>query len=137
MKNNSLLLTAVVSFLAVNSLFAQETTKLEVNRIAIAKDIVEREPVDTGTTFSNEIPKLFCFTHITGANNEMTVTHRWVYNDTLTWEVKLPVQSASWRTYSSKNFIQQWTGEWTVVILDESGDELARTKFELTKSAGN
>lgn len=137
MKFSCLILFAVVSTLLIDNVLAQERTQISVNRIAIARDVVELEPVEPGTTFSNETQKLFCFTHITGAESETTITHHWVYNDTLSWDVKLPVGSKSWRTYSSKNFVKEWTGEWNVLILDEAGNELKRIKFELTKTSGN
>ncbi|KAA3619643.1 MAG: DUF2914 domain-containing protein [Calditrichaeota bacterium] len=120
---------------AINLLAQEEAATVAVERIAIAKAIVDREPVESGDSFSTETATLFCFTHITGVEGETTITHRWFYNDSLTWDVKLPVRSKSWRTFSSKNFVDEWVGEWKVIILDEAGNELTQKSFMRTEDA--
>ena len=40
----------------------QETTVLEVESAAICEDVVDRDPVDAGDSFSVSVGKLFCFT---------------------------------------------------------------------------
>ena len=46
-------------------------------------------------------------------------------------EVKFRVGGGPrWRVHSSKNLLPEWTGKWTVVVLDESGWPLKASMFE-------
>jgi hypothetical protein len=39
------------------------------------------------------------------------------------------VGGARWRVYSSKQLDPEWTGEWSVTVVDESGRELHQEGF--------
>ena len=103
--------------------------KVAVGQITTAID--KQMPVDKIDTFKADYGKLFCFTRIVGATKETQVTHVWFYQDNEMARVVLPVKSSDWRTYSSKRFLPQWTGQWRVKILDEEGNELATIPFVL------
>jgi hypothetical protein len=44
-------------------------------------------------------------------------------------DIELPVQSASWRTWSSKNIDPYWTGTWKIEIVGEDGRLLDTIMF--------
>ena len=61
--------------------------------------------------------------------NGQQIYHRWVYNDKQVAELKLPVRSDRWRTYSSKAMPKQWLGDWAVEVLDSERNVLGRYEF--------
>lgn len=119
-------------------LAAQENEKeqVKVTRMVFCTEIVGREPLSEETTFENDVEKIFCFTRIEGAQFDMQIRHRWFYKDSLMAEVALPVRSRSWRTYSSKNIMPQWVGEWHVEVVDDEGRLLRTESFTVVKKEG-
>ena len=51
-------------------------------------------------------------------------------------EVKLPVRSSNWRTFSSKNIMPEWTGQWIVDIADEDGTVIYSLPFTVKQVHG-
>jgi hypothetical protein len=113
---------------------AQEPANLQVEVAAICKDVVDRAPVDAGTSFPASVGKLFCFTKINGALNPTHITHVWSFDGTERARVELAVNSPSWRTYSSKNIEGQEVGAWRVEVVDSAGNVLQTLNFEVTPS---
>ena len=111
---------------------AQGTPYLEVAAAAICKDVVDLEPVDTGTSFVAEEGQIYCFTNITGAQSPSHVTHVWYFDGTERARVNLAVNSITWRTYSSKIILPHELGAWHVDVLDSLGTVLKTLKFEVT-----
>ena len=97
----------------------------------ITTQILDRAPVDEIASYPAQMGKLYCFTRIAGAERETQVTHVWLYQDKEMARVSLPVRSASWRTYSSKQILPEWAGEWKVQVLDESGQVIGVIPFTL------
>lgn len=111
---------------------AQETGELEVAAAAICEDVVDREPVNAGTSFAVSVGELYCFTKITGAQSPTAVTHVWYFDGTERARVELTVNSSSWRTYSSKIIQSHELGAWRVDVLDSQGAVLKTLQFEVT-----
>ena len=103
--------------------------KLSVERMEIALDIVDLEPVNAGKEFSADVEELFCFTQIKGAEGETTIKHVWYYENELVAEIELPVKSPLWRTYSAKKVLSSWTGDWTVDVFSAEGEILKSMTF--------
>ncbi len=80
-------------------------------------------------SFPASVGKIYAFTKIVGAATDTFVTHRWYYENKLMAEVKLPVRSSNWRTFSSKNIMPEWTGQWIVDIADEDGTVIYSLPF--------
>lgn len=112
----------------------QEPSSLQVEVGAVAKDVVDRAPVEAGSSFPVSVGKLFYFTKITGALNPTHVTHVWSFDGTERARVELQVNSASWRTYSSKNIENHEAGAWRVEVVDSAGNVLQTLNFEVTPS---
>ncbi len=104
---------------------------IEVAEAVITTDIVDRVPVDALESYSASVGQLYCFTRIVGAAEETSVTHVWYYGDEEMARVTLPVRSSFWRTWSSKNILPGWAGDWRVDILDEAGTTLRSISFTL------
>jgi hypothetical protein len=115
---------------------ASNTPDGEVKRGTVARnifttEIVDREPVDNLSSVPNTVNRIFFFSDLRGLEGQI-VTHRWEYNDKVMAEIKFKVGGPRWRVYSSKNLLPEWTGQWTVVVLDESGWPLKASIFEYT-----
>lgn len=119
----------LVVFCAV--VFSVQASALEVVDATITTAIENRMPVDKIEVYPADFGKLYYFTRIVGASEETQVTHVWYYEDQEMARVPLAVQSADWRTFSSKRFLPQWRGQWSVVVEDEQGDALAEVTFRL------
>jgi len=71
-----------------------------------------------------------CFTRIVGAEEPTKVSHVWFYGDEEMARVELAVNSASWRTWSSKKILESWMGSWRVEV--QTGDGTVLESAELT-----
>jgi len=94
---------------------------VSVEDAAICQQVVDRTPMGKGDVFSPDVPELYCFTRIVGAQVDTEVTHNWYFKGNLMSSVVLPVGSASWRTWSKKRMSSELTGEWMVEILSKEG----------------
>jgi type II secretory pathway predicted ATPase ExeA len=109
----------------------QHSLELAVAAGAISKNVLNHEPVGSGTSFSSSLGKLYCFTKVTGAQSPTQITHVWYLEGTERARIDLAVNSASWRTYSTKTIHSGQLGEWQVDILDSVGTVLKTLKFEV------
>ena len=124
-------LTLLIACLFVtHPIEAQQAEGLEVIRAAICRDVVGREPVETGTHFEPSVGKLYCFTQITGAQGPTEILHVWYFAETERARVPLSVNASSWRTYSSKIIQSHEIGDWRVDVLDPEGKVLETLLFE-------
>ena len=112
---------------------SQETAPSAVTlaEAVVCQDVVDRAPVGSGEVFAKEVPKLYCFTRVVGAEPGSQLTHNWYYNGTLKASVKLNVGSSNFRTWSSKSMMPEWTGEWMVEILSPEGTPMDSIIFML------
>ena len=118
---------------AVEAKPAAKPVDLEITRAAICRQVVEREPVDAGTSFESPVEKLSCFTHVTGAQDPVEIYHVWYFAEAERAVVKLKVNSVSWRTYSTKIIQPHEIGDWRVDVLGMEGDLLKAVHFKITQ----
>ena len=109
-----------------------------VARAIFTSAIVDREPVDNLTSVPGDTQRVFFFSDLRELAGQI-VTHRWEYNGKVMAEVTFKVgEGVRWRVYSSKNLLPEWTGQWTVVVSNESGQPLNTSMFEYSaETAGN
>jgi hypothetical protein len=130
----TVLIVLVATFLALPvAAGAQDAPSLEVAVAAICQDVVDREPVDAGVSFSAAVGTLYCFTKITGAQDATKVTHVWYFGAEERARVELDVNSDNWRTWSSKIIQAHEIGSWRVDVLNEAGTVLKELQFEITQ----
>ena len=110
---------------------SQETSQLEVTAAAMCKNVVDLEPVDSGTSFPVSLGMLYCFTKVTAAQSPTQITHVWYFDGTERARVGLAVNSVSWRTYSSKIIQTHEMGAWSIDVLDANGKVLKTLEFEV------
>jgi hypothetical protein len=110
----------------VTGAMAQAVT---VVKALVCLEIVDRIPVGTGEVIPAKTERVFCFTQVDGAQGETQITHNWYHQGALKASVVLPVRTGTWRTWSSKSLLPEWTGEWMVEILSEDGTPLDSVIF--------
>lgn len=102
---------------------------LEVSDAVIAAGVENLVPQGVDKAFPPAVGTLYAFTRIQGSKGETLVIHKWFHGDQLKAEIKLPVRSKSWRTYSSKIILPEWTGDWKVEVTTEDGTVLVSLPF--------
>jgi len=114
---------------------APQTPKEEAPALTViatmCTEIQDREPVGAGQTFPAAVGKLYCHTLVEGCQDSTKVTHVWYYGEKKMAEVTLPVTSQRWRTWSSKQILESWTGDWHVDILAQDKTALTSTSFQI------
>jgi hypothetical protein len=118
------------AFLLIGLTLNTGATASEVTEASIATDVVNLTPAGIDDSFPSDVGNLKAYTKITGANGT-TITHKWYRGDKLMAAVALHIGSDSWRTYSSKNILEDWTGDWRVDVTDENGTILKTLNFEV------
>jgi hypothetical protein len=111
-------LVSVILVLSAPKVWAEE---LQVHDPATCTGVEDRVPIGVSDTFPASVKKVYAFTRVVGAASDTFVVHKWYYGDRLMSEVRLRVQSSNWRTFSSKNILAGWTGQWRVDVVDENG----------------
>jgi hypothetical protein len=95
--------------------------KGSVARSAFATDVQDHEPVDQITALTTDTNKVYFFTELIDLQGQRVV-HRWEREGEVVAEVPFQVGGARWRVWSSKNLQSDWVGDWTVSIVNGSGD---------------
>lgn len=105
-----------------------------VERARFTTAVVDREPTDAIETLDNDRTEVAFFTELRGFAGE-TVTHRWEHGGEVAAEVPFQVGGPRWRTYSTKQLDPAETGQWTVSVVDASGQVLESASFEYREAA--
>jgi hypothetical protein len=107
-----------------------------VARTAFAHDIKQREPVDKVSRLKPSAQEVYYFTELRDMGGQ-TVTHRWKYQGETKAEVAFEVGGPRWRVYSSKEFLPDWTGEWTVEVVTGDGQVVHRDTITYGSEPGS
>ncbi len=108
-----------------------QTSPLQVTDAAICVDVVDLQCQGQDKQFSSQLGKLYCFTRIIGAKEPTTITHVWYYGQKQRAKVVLEINSANWRTYSSKIIQAHEIGDWHVDIIGPEGELLHTIHFNI------
>lgn len=103
-----------------------QTPALSVAEAVVTSEVRDREPADELSVVPSEAGRVFLWTRITGAEDEAEVLHVWYHGDEEVARVAQPVGSPNWRTWTSKEILPVWTGEWRVEVVGP-GDRLLET----------
>lgn len=114
------------------SVQAQTAGDVKVTTAVICHNVVDRQPVEPGTSFPVSVGRLYCYTKIENIKNAENIVHMWYYGDTQRAQISLNINPPSWRTYSSKIIQPHEIGAWRVDILDTTGNLLETVRFEIT-----
>ena len=112
---------------------ATQASNLTVEAV-LCTSVVDRQPVGEADTFGDDVGKVCLWTRIKGATDTTFVKHNWYFEGKEMASVELAVKSPNWRTYSSKNILPEWDGNWEVKVVDASGQTLVSRKFTVTRT---
>ena len=101
----------------------------------LCSGIEERMPVGVAESFPPDIENVYLWCKVTGATDSISIQVAWYYGDKEMATVELPVKSAFWRTWSSKRILPEWTGDWTVRVLNADGNGIKELNFTIAESA--
>jgi len=111
---------------------------LDVRRVAVARGVEDREPVEAATSFASEEAKLYAHFELT--NREGTVDrHPMVVfvgpdgEDRGLIELEVPAGAPRWRTWAYSRNVRA-PGEWRVELRDEEGRVLTDHEFTIEPS---
>lgn len=125
----------ILMFVFVSISFAQQGVGPAVDEIAICLSVEERQPVGTDTVFTADVGTVYCFTRVSGAAADSSVSHVWYYNNEEMARLKLNVRADAWRTWSSKRIVEEWTGSWRVDVESAAGTVLKSQAFSVKAAA--
>lgn len=100
-----------------------------VDRAQFTTAIEDREPKDAVTELSTDRDRVIFFTEYRDMEGS-TLTHRWLHDGEEMASVSSDVGGPRWRTWSSKRLMADWTGSWTVEIVNEEGEVIDSRSFE-------
>jgi hypothetical protein len=128
---------AVLVVLVAGGVAAQDTTMMQAPapslsvEAVVARDVMDRMPVDSGIAFPADVGTLVCWTRVTGAaaGVDTELHHVWFHGDQQVGDMELRVGGSPWRTWSRKTVVPEWTGPWRVEVRDASGTVLATVSF--------
>lgn len=96
----------------------------ELKRAQFTTNVQDKEPVDEVENVEASEDPIYFFTEVENAEGQ-TITHRWKRDGEVMAEVPLEVGSNDWRTWSSKELMPDWDGEWTVEVVDAEGNTIS------------
>ena len=78
-------------FFFTPSVLSQSADTLDVEDAVICRNVVDRKAVNSGTSFSSSVGKLYCYNKILGAKTKTHVTHVWYHGNVERARITLPV----------------------------------------------
>jgi len=109
---------------------AAPASGIEVLKMVLCKDLKDHEPGDAVKDFKVGDVAIG-WSQIRSGLGEVEVTHRWRHNGDIISDVKLPIKSSPYRTWSRKTLAD--AGSWTWQILDTQGDVLKEVSFTVSQ----
>lgn len=132
-------LAAAMTYAGAGTALAQEPEQaeaapeaesaVEVTRAVVATGVEDREPVGEATTFPAEVGTVYFYTVFEGDFPESGFEHVWLRDGEEIARVPVRAAGPRWRTWTSKTIPADWTGAWTVRVVDGDGTELASVDF--------
>lgn len=135
MKRNFIPVVFAVSLVFAAPALSEESAPagpaLEVSRLVLSKEIIEREPAGVARSFPLAVGKVYCFLEVLDVREDTGVVFVWYYKGEETARVEVPLRkSTRWRTYSSKRLGQR-SGKWKVELQDLAGSIIKTVDFEV------
>jgi hypothetical protein len=105
-----------------------QTPSLNIEEMVFCEDVQNREPVGASSRFPGDVEQVYCYTRVTGAHMDTSISHIWYHDGKRMAEVELKVGSPNWRTWSYKSILGQ-DGTWRVEVVNAAGEFLTGATF--------
>jgi len=116
----------------INKEITKEESILNVKQISICKNIQNRQPVQSGNTFSASVDSIFCYTLLSNTGGKQHLSHIWEYDNKVMSEISYSVKhSLNWRSWTRKTILPHQTGLWSVSVKDSSGKIIKKIQFNI------
>ncbi len=104
-----------------------------------AEELVDRAPVSVGgctaaacsTRYADTVGVVIFWTKLAGGAPGRWVEHVWFHGEKEIARVRQKVEGATWRTWTRKTIMPEWTGDWRVEVRAEDGTLLAERFFTI------
>ena len=107
----------------------KESDSLYVKEFLLAKDVVEREPIDTVQTFDLQDDMGWCYAKIFNNGPLRDLDFKWYHNGELYYTFDARIGSSpNWRTYSSVTLRE---GSWRVELAGPDDRVLKEIRFHV------
>ena len=91
--------------------------------------IVDGKPADDLRAFENTVDTIYFYTVLEGLKGQ-AVTHRWKYAGHVISNAAISVTDDPFSTWSSNKIESNWTGFWTVEVLDKDSEVIGFGTFQ-------
>jgi hypothetical protein len=141
---DTVLSKVVIDKLNNNILIADETSSINDNNnihiqlLAMATNILNKEPTGVSRLFLNDISELFCFTVVENKNTDSKIIHNWkryqedylYVQDFFKSTINIGT-SPNWRCWSKITIKPEMAGDWQVIVTDSMGNKLDSIDFSI------
>lgn len=100
----------------------------EVSNATFTSGMSDGAPVDYRQEFFRDTPVVYFYSELLDLQGQ-TVTHRWSLEGRMMQEVPIAVTSGRQSAWSKSVMQPEWTGNWAVDVVDQSGRVLGRSNF--------
>ncbi len=105
--------------------------QFSIQKLVIAEDVENREPVGVSDTFPATTEKVYCFLEAVDIAQDTQISFLWYLEGKKIHSYELPIKQGSrWRTFSSKNLYGQ-KGNWKVEIKDSLSNTVKSISFKV------
>ena len=102
---------------------------ITISRMEISAGVMDRKPLDIGTTYPASQEKVYCYLEFKDVKKETTVNVVWMLGQNEIDKIPLTIKPyPKFRTWTSKT-INGMRGEWKVDVLDDNGNLLKSATF--------
>jgi DUF2914 family protein len=106
-----------------------QAPSLAISRMEIAANVMDRKPVDVGTSFPASTEKVYCYLEFKDVKKETAVNVVWTLGQKEMGKTQLTVKPyPKFRTWANKSLFGM-TGDWKVDVVDEKGNVLKSAAF--------
>jgi len=104
---------------------------LTISRMEISAGVMDRTPLDIGTTYPASQEKVYCYLEFKDVKKETIVNVVWMLGQNVMDKIPLTIKpSPKFRTWTSKT-INGMRGEWKVDVLDDNDNLLKSATFSV------
>jgi hypothetical protein len=102
-------------------------------------ELVDRSPASVGgctvaacsTRYADTVGTVIFWTRLAGGAPGRWVEHVWFHGENEIARVRQKVEGSTWRTWTRKRILPEWTGDWRVEVRAEDGTLLAERFFTI------
>jgi len=99
-----------------------------VESATFTSDVVDGAPTDYRDAFDNTTRVVYYYSVVLDLQGQ-TIKHRWKLDGKLMQEVAIPVQRERQAVWSKSAMQPEWTGAWTVEVVNARGETIELDSF--------